>query len=172
MIELYLDDLLAFFNKGGVVLYIVFAIAFFLWTLLIERYIYISFMYKKEKKSLLKEITNIHTDNKFKDEIKKSMIASTRFRLNSGLDFIKTLIIVCPLVGLLGTVTGMIEVFDVMAMIGTSNVKSMANGVSMATIPTMAGMVVALSGILFEKRLETSIKYKTQKFELELSKVI
>ena len=59
-----------------------------------------------------------------------------------------------------------------MAITGSSNVKSMANGVSMATIPTMAGMVVALSGILFEKRLELSIKYHKQKLELELSKVI
>ncbi len=74
--------------------------------------------------------------------------------------------------GLLGTVTGMIEVFDVMAIQGTSNVKAMANGVSMATIPTMAGMVIALSGILFEKRLEVSIKYQTEKLYLDISKVL
>lgn len=172
MIELYLDDLLAFFNKGGFVLYIVFAIALFLWTLLIERYIYISFEYKKYRKKLFEDLKNINKENRFKDEIKRYIVEEANFKLKTGLDFIKTLIIVCPLVGLLGTVTGMIEVFDVMAIMGTSNVKSMANGVSMATIPTMAGMVVALSGILFEKRLELSIKYQTQKLELELSKVI
>jgi biopolymer transport protein ExbB len=66
----------------------------------------------------------------------------------------------------------MIEVFDVMAIQGTSNVKAMANGVSMATIPTMAGMVIALSGILFEKRLEVSIKYQTEKLYLDISKVL
>ncbi len=172
MIELYLDDLLAFFNKGGFVLYIVFAIGLFLWTLLIERYIYISFEYKKYRKKLFEDLKNINKENRFKDEIKRYIVEDANFKLKTGLDFIKTLIIVCPLVGLLGTVTGMIEVFDVMAIMGTSNVKSMANGVSMATIPTMAGMVVALSGILFEKRLELSIKYQTQKLELELSKVI
>ena len=78
----------------------------------------------------------------------------------------------CPLVGLLGTVTGMIEVFDVMAVQGSSNVKSMASGVSMATIPTMAGMVVALSGLLFEKRLEITITQSKQKLEFEIQKVL
>ncbi len=172
MIEIYLDDLLVFFNKGGFVLYIVFTIALFLWTLLIERYIYITFEYKKYRKKVFEELKNLNEKNRFKDEIKRYIVEEANFKLKNGLDFIKTLIIVCPLVGLLGTVTGMIEVFDVMAILGTSNVKSMANGVSMATIPTMAGMVVALSGILFEKRLELSIKCQTQKLELELSKVI
>lgn len=172
MFDLYIDDLLAFFDKGGFVLYIVFAIAIFLWTLLIERYIYLSFEYKKQKKAVLNDVKTLSINTKFKDEIKRYLVEDSNLKLKSGLDFIKTLIIVCPLVGLLGTVTGMIEVFDVMAITGSSNVKSMANGVSMATIPTMAGMVVALSGILFEKRLELSIKYHKQKLELELSKVI
>lgn len=172
MIELYLDDLLGFFEKGGFVLYVVFGIAFFLWTFLVERYIYINFTFRKEKRNLLADIKDINPNNKFKDEIRKYLLANSSVKLSSGLEIIKTLIIVCPLVGLLGTVTGMIEVFDVMAITGTSNVKSMANGVSMATIPTMAGMVVALSGILVEKRLEHTIKYKKQKLELEISKAI
>jgi len=172
MIELYLDDLLAFFEKGGFVLYLVFAIALFLWAFLIERYVYINITFKKEKQALLDDVKNIDSKNKFKDEIKRYLLENCSIKLSSGISFINTLIIVCPLVGLLGTVTGMIEVFDVMAITGTSNVKSMANGVSMATIPTMAGMVVALSGILFEKRLEHTIKYKKQKLELEIQKVI
>ena len=172
MIDLFIDDLFSFFQKGGIVLYFVFALAIVLWALLIERYMYISFDYKKDKKATLKELESLNIQKKFKDEVKRFLIEQSSFKLKSGLGLIKTMIMVCPLVGLLGTVTGMIEVFDVMAITGSNNVKSMANGVSMATIPTMAGMVVALSGILFEKRLELSIKYKTQKFELELSKVM
>lgn len=172
MIELYLDDLLGFFQKGGFVLYLVFAIALFLWTFLVERYIYVHYTYKNHKRAVFEEIKQISPNNKFKDEIKRYLLERSSIKLSQGLEFIKTLIIVCPLVGLLGTVTGMIEVFDVMAVTGTSNVKSMANGVSMATIPTMAGMVVALSGILFEKRLELTIKQKKQTLEFEISKAI
>ncbi len=172
MIELHIDELRAFFDKGGVVLYFVFFIALFLWTLLLERYFYINFQFKKYRKKIFEEIEEVSSTNRFKYNIRRYFVEDANLRLNSGLDFIKTLIVICPLVGLLGTVTGMIEVFDVMAMAGNDNVKSMANGVSMATIPTMAGMVVALSGILFQKNLESSIKNKTQKLDLEISKAI
>ena len=60
---------------------------------------------------------------------------------------IKTMVALCPLLGLLGTVTGMIEVFNIMAVTGGGDAKSMAGGVQQATIPTMAGMVAALSGV-------------------------
>jgi biopolymer transport protein ExbB len=76
---------------------------------------------------------------------------------------IKTLVAVCPLLGLLGTVTGMIEVFDVMAMVGSGNARAMASGVYMATIPTMAGMVAALSGVYFIARLERLARRKIVK---------
>ncbi len=60
---------------------------------------------------------------------------------------IQACVALCPLLGLLGTVTGMIEVFHVMASSGTSNARAMAGGVSKATVPTMAGMVAALSAL-------------------------
>ncbi len=172
MIDLQIDNLLAFFEKGGYVLYFVFFIAIFLWTLLIERFIYINFKYKTYRDYVFEQMKKVNKEDKFKKEIKRYLVRNAYDKLRKNQRFIKVLIVICPLVGLLGTVTGMIEVFDVMAITGTSNVKSMANGVSMATIPTMAGMVVALSGILFEKRLSSSISQQYQKLEFELSKVI
>jgi len=76
---------------------------------------------------------------------------------------IKTLVAMCPLIGLLGTVTGMIGVFETMAAQGTSNPRLMAAGISMATIPTMAGMVAALSGVFFSSRLEAKVKIAREK---------
>jgi len=172
MLDIYIDDLFHFFDRGGSVLYIVFFVAFFLWGLLIDRFIYLYFSYKKEKQEILQSIKKNSYDEKFTEDIQTYIVEKMRLKLSDGLDFIKTLIIICPLIGLLGTVTGMIEVFDVMAIMGNGDVKSMANGVSMATIPTMAGMVIALSGILFEKKLETSINYRVDKLDLEISKVI
>ena len=75
------------------------------------------------------------------------MISRVKLSLTHPLSLIQTCVALCPLLGLLGTVTGMITVFDVMAVSGTGNARSMASGVSMATIPTMAGMVGALSGV-------------------------
>jgi len=52
----------------------------------------------------------------------------------------------------------MISVFETMAQQGTGNPRLMASGISMATIPTMAGMVAALSGVFFSSRLDTKVK--------------
>ena len=64
------------------------------------------------------------------------------------------LVALAPFLGLLGTVTGMVEVFDVMAVTGSGNARAMAAGISKATLPTMAGLVVALTGLFFTTSLE------------------
>jgi biopolymer transport protein ExbB len=73
--------------------------------------------------------------------------------LHGLLPLIQTLVALCPMLGLLGTVTGMIGVFDVIAVSGNDDAQAMARGVYRATIPTMAGLVVALTGIYFSVRL-------------------
>jgi len=78
------------------------------------------------------------------------------------------LVALLPLLGLLGTVTGMIEVFDVMALSGSSNARLMAGGVFKATIPTMAGMTAALSGLYFSTVLPRWSVRETARFSDEL----
>lgn len=79
--------------------------------------------------------------------IRDKIISETRIRIDANLALIKTLIAICPLFGLLGTVTGMIDVFAILSITGGGDARSMASGVSRATLPTMAGMVAALSGV-------------------------
>ncbi|MHC4777797.1 MAG: MotA/TolQ/ExbB proton channel family protein [Planctomycetota bacterium] len=55
---------------------------------------------------------------------------------------------VAPLLGLLGTVTGMIETFDAITLFGTGNPRSLAEGISEALITTQAGLIVALPTLL------------------------
>ena len=82
--------------------------------------------------------------------------------------YIKTLVAAAPLLGLLGTVTGMVEVFDVMAITGSSNARAMAAGISKATLPTMAGMVTSLSGIFFIAQIESKTRKAIANVEDEL----
>ena len=70
--------------------------------------------------------------------------------------------VLCPLFGLLGTVTGMLEVLDVLAIAGSGNARSMASGVSRATIPTMAGMVGSLSGVFTVAWIKRNAKKETE----------
>jgi biopolymer transport protein ExbB len=81
---------------------------------------------------------------------------------------IQTLVAICPLLGLLGTVTGMIEVFDVMASAGNSNPRAMASGVSKATIPTMSGLLAALSGLYFSVQLKRFAQKETDELSESL----
>ena len=57
----------------------------------------------------------------------------------------------CPMIGLLGTVYGMIEVFEVLSFLGTGNPRAMSSGVAKATIPTMASMVITIISLYFRQ---------------------
>ncbi|KKN13532.1 hypothetical protein LCGC14_1005510, partial [marine sediment metagenome] len=66
---------------------------------------------------------------------------------------IRTLTVALPMLGLLGTVDGMIQTFDVMTVFGTGNARGMAGGISIALITTMGGLLTALSGLYFSTQL-------------------
>ena len=87
-------------------------------------------------------------------QIRRLLVSEVQQKLDQGLVMMRTFVALCPLLGLLGTVTGMIDVFDVMAISGSGNARAMASGVSKATLPTMAGMVAAISGLLLSVQVE------------------
>jgi len=139
-----------FLATGGDVLKVIFFTTFLLWVLIIERVMF----YKFRMPEIFNKKVNSWTERKDKSswyafKIRECEISQVNQELNQNIGTIKTLVSLCPLLGLLGTVTGMIAVFDVMALTGTGNARLMASGISMATIPTMAGMVAALSGLYF-----------------------
>jgi len=67
--------------------------------------------------------------------------------IDRHIDAITTLAMVCPLLGLLGTVSGMITTFDVIALFGTGHSKALAGGISEALITTQGGLLVAIPGM-------------------------
>jgi biopolymer transport protein ExbB len=70
-----------------------------------------------------------------------------RRELSRFLAVIAVLAGIAPLLGLLGTVLGMIETFDVISIFGTGNAKAMAGGISVALITTQTGLMVAIPGL-------------------------
>lgn len=155
-----------FTETGGQVLLIIGCLIFVLWILILERVIYVFLGHKEYKRKTIQNWSARSDKSSWNAaQIRQAMISRVSLKLKFSLPIIQALVALCPLLGLMGTVTGMIQVFDVMAVSGGGNARSMAAGVSQATIPTMAGMVGALSGVFASTWL--SRKAKTEKMHLE-----
>ena len=148
-------DVQAFLETGGSVLNFIGFITVVMWTLMLERFYFFYRVFPSHAENVQREWESRDDHSSWSaHQIRRLLVSEQRMELEDGLAYIRVLVALCPLLGLLGTVTGMIEVFDVMAVAGSGNAKAMAGGVSKATIPTMAGMVAALSGLVLSARLE------------------
>jgi biopolymer transport protein ExbB len=158
LIELW-ESVRDFIATGGDVLYIVAFVLFMMWVLIIERFWFIAREYPVLRDKIIAD-WNARTDTTswYAHKIRDAWVSDAESKLKARMNVINTLIAVCPMIGLLGTVTGMIAVFEIMAVQGTGNPRLMAAGISMATIPTMAGMVACLSGVFVSSKLEGKVK--------------
>ena len=80
-------------------------------------------------------------------QIRQAMISRLNGAMMGPMPVLQVLVPLSPLLGLLGTVSGMLEVFDSMALRGSADARSMASGVSEAMICTMTGLAVSISGL-------------------------
>ncbi len=151
----FLETILAFMDKGGNVLWLIAILVFVMWTLIFERLWFFSFVWRKEVFGVISTWEGRSERKSWNaKQVRERLLSIAREDIQTNLPVITTLVALCPLLGLLGTVTGMIEVFNVMAVTGGGDAKSMAGGVERATIPTMAGMVAALSGLFANTYLQ------------------
>ena len=157
-----IESIRNFMDLGGPVLYLIAALLLIMWFMILERIFY----FRGEHKHAVKEAIDIwesRTERKSwaAHQVRVQLVSSVAVRMRENLPMIQACVALAPLFGLLGTVTGMIEVFQVMAVNGTSNARAMAGGVSQATVPTMAGMVAALSGLFLSFWLQR--KYEQER---------
>mgnify|MGYP001827052467 CR=1 FL=1 len=144
-----------FMELGGDVLWAIMVALFLMWTLILERLWYLYRVFPRKRREIVGAwISRGDTASWCAKRIRESLVSEASLGLGQHVGLIKSLIAVCPLLGLLGTVTGMIAVFDAMTFSGGASARALASGISMATVPTMAGMVAALSGVYFATLLE------------------
>jgi len=155
-----------FMELGGNVLWAIMVVLFLMWTFILERLWYFYRVYPGRKRAVVTEWERrADTSSWYAKRIREGMVSEVSLELKQNIGLIKVLIAICPLLGLLGTVTGMIAVFDVMTFSGSGNARAMAGGVSMATVPTMAGMVAALSGVYFGTWLDHKAQTEAENLE-------
>jgi len=113
------------------------------------------------------------TDSKdLNTEILDSLRTGQLTFVQQHIGLISLLATVAPLLGLLGTVSGMITTFSVIAEFGTGNAKALAGGISEALLTTQAGLVIAVPGLFictFLARRANDLLQRMQRFCLMIS---
>lgn len=144
-----------FVLQGNFALWVILLIALVIFTLFFERLFFCLWRFPKVLAGWQQNWQHHqHASNWHIARIREGLIAQGTLTLNRSRWLLKTSIMACPLLGLMGTVSGMILVFDGLAFSGTGNPRLMASGIFQATIPTMAGMLVAIIGLVMQSILE------------------
>ncbi len=150
-----LDTILAPFNAlhsmrelGGPIVDWIFVTCVVMWCIAIERFWYLNRILPRETASALADWRQRteHTSWKAR-QIRKALISRLNAGMSANVQVLRVLVPMSPLLGLLGTVSGMLNVFDSMAARGSADARSMANGVSEAMICTLTGLAVSISGL-------------------------
>jgi len=150
-------------HQGGYVGYAITAVGIFAFVLAIYRMFVLTIVGGKVNSQLksdkanvnnpLGRVLKIHEDNPAMDtetldlKLSEGVLKETP-KLESGLTLLKIIAAVAPLMGLLGTVTGMIITFQAITIFGAGDPKAMAGGISGALITTVLGLLVAIPTVL------------------------
>ena len=164
-------------NQGGIVGYVIIALGILGVLLSLERLISLTIAGRKVKAQLksdtpsdgnaLGRVLQVYHSNREADtetlELKlgEAILKETP-ALQRGILFIKVISVVAPLLGLLGTVTGMINTFQAITLFGTGDPKTMAGGISQALVTTVLGLTVAIPTVLLHTIVSGRSKTITQ----------
>jgi biopolymer transport protein ExbB len=165
------NRLLQFMDAGGWVLWLIALVTFLMWSLIFERIWYFHTGMRREIAAAAAAWSDrAERDSWQAKSIRRALVSRLEVNIRHNLPLVRTLVALCPLLGLLGTVTGMIDVFNVLSVTGGGDARAMAEGVSRATIPTRAGMVAALAGVFANSYIERVALRETQLLEDHLTR--
>jgi biopolymer transport protein ExbB len=148
-----------FLDSGGWVVGWILIAALIMWTLVLERAWYLWKIHPGRRAAVIAEWrARSDRESWAALRIRAAMVSQLQLGLEFGLALIKVTVPMAPLLGLLGTVTGMLQVFDAMTSASNADTRAMADGISHAMIATMAGLVVSLIGLFFTHLFTTRVK--------------
>ncbi|MBT7950713.1 MAG: energy transducer TonB [Gammaproteobacteria bacterium] len=174
-------------EQGGIIGYLILSLGFVVVLIAIYRYIMLTIIAGRIKKQI--ENPSKATDNpmgrllKIYKTYENADLDSLQLKLaegvlretpaiTRGLSFIKITAALAPLMGLLGTVTGMIITFQAITLFGAGDPKLMAGGISQALVTTVLGLTVAIPTLMLHNILYTRSKRITDVLEQEAVAII
>ncbi|QTA83753.1 MotA/TolQ/ExbB proton channel domain-containing protein [Desulfonema limicola] len=149
-----LSDTLDYLYQGGEIIFPLIFVSVWMWYLIVKK-LYILNYWKKQRGKNADEIQSVITDynadktydEKINRRLLQTIVKKRQQNIERHVQTIFVLASIAPLLGLLGTVTGMISTFEAISRFGTANTRAMAAGISEALITTQIGLIVAVPGL-------------------------
>ncbi len=139
-------DILQFLEKGGMIVYILIILNIIGFTIIFME-LFNLYNFKKNIQttvdSIFAKIQNNH------EELLEMIIQQEIKKLEVGLNTIKIIATISPLLGLLGTVLGIFSSFDVISKVGLDDPMNFSGGISLALITTIVGLIVSIPHYIF-----------------------
>ena len=138
-------DLLTYIDRGGIIVYILIFLNIIGFTIMFWKLVVIA-LFKNKRENLVSEIIIFAKENsqEFKKDSSENFINRKIRKLEFGLNTVKIIASIAPLLGLLGTVIGVLDSFDSITKSGLGDPSIFSSGISVALITTIAGLIVAI----------------------------
>ena len=138
-------DLLTYIDRGGIIVYILIFLNIIGFTIMFWKLVVIA-LFKNKRENLVSEIIIFAKENsqEFKKDSIENFINRKIRKLEFGLNTVKIIASIAPLLGLLGTVIGALDSFDSITKSGLGDPSIFSSGISVALITTIAGLIVAI----------------------------
>lgn len=158
-----IDAVLSLVEEGGPFVIGIFLCGLIMWAIVLERYWYFSRVLPAVAKQTI-DAWQARSEHRSwcARQIRMAMVSRVNHAMSSNVLLLRVLVPLSPLLGLVGTVSGMLEVFDSMAIRGSADARAMASGVSMAMICTLTGLMVSITGLYPVHYFTSRIRRETE----------
>lgn len=138
-------DLMTYIDRGGIIVYILIFLNIIGFTIMFWKLVVIA-LSKNKRENLVNETIAFARENsqEFKKDSIENFINRKIKKLEFGLNTVKIIASIAPLLGLLGTVIGVLDSFDSITKSGLGDPSIFSSGISVALITTIAGLIVAI----------------------------
>ncbi|EQC49248.1 transporter, MotA/TolQ/ExbB proton channel family protein [Bacteriovorax sp. BSW11_IV] len=166
-----------YINQGGAIMYILLALNIIGFAIMLSKFFILSKESKATETTADELAKKVLSDMNGKDsnsiiEIAKQELSTYISNMERGINTVKIIASISPLLGLLGTVLGVLIAFRVMSQTGLNNPSSFAEGISLALITTVGGMIVAIPHYIGHNYLLSMIDHLETNLEQKIIKKV
>ena len=157
------DAVSSLVDEGGPFVIGIYLCGLIMWAIVVERYWYFARVLPAQAKRTI-DAWQARSEHRSwcARQIRAAMVSRVNHAMSSNVLLLRVLVPLSPLLGLVGTVSGMLEVFDSMAIRGSADARAMASGVSMAMICTLTGLMVSITGLYPVHYFRSRIQRETE----------